>query len=106
MSDQVGTNTGDPYNEYLTEVGRALTKRQKPENNFPKVKGNNAQVNAIGAKTAKKIMKNPEMTFIYKKTRKTGNSVNFVDPDGLGVKTDEHGKFITFIDKSYDYVGK
>lgn len=93
-----------PYNSKISKAGRALGKRQKKENNFPKLRGNQTQQSKDGSTIAKKILEDPKTTFEFKWTDRNGNAVNFVDSNKLGIKTDEHGNFITFIDKSYDYI--
>jgi len=83
----------------LTFAGRALQKHASRDGSaFPKVKGNQEDINAQGLSVVNQILNNPASATTSKITGRFGNVTDIIAPDGRGLRYDASGKFIGLLE--------
>ncbi|OQY27246.1 MAG: hypothetical protein B6243_13185 [Anaerolineaceae bacterium 4572_5.2] len=83
----------------LTKAGRALQKHgNRPNSAFPKPFGNIAIINRAGQNVVNDILTNPSSQIDTRQTKRFGKVTEIRAPDGRGIRYDNTGSFIGFLE--------
>jgi hypothetical protein len=98
-NDQLLEGANTPDRNGLTKAGRSLQKHGgRPGSAYPPGVGSVAQRNSAGTKIVEDILNDPTATRIWANRRRFGRTLEVRLPSGKGLRFDEHGNFIHFLE--------